>query len=79
MNYFNKMKGHTQSPPRVGMVEILWSWVIGAAGVGTCRLKGIFNTAHALKGQHRITEIFAKPFAHFGPPNSIRCSLQTIA
>ena len=37
MNYFNKMKGHTQSPPRVGMVEILWSWVgsfLGIAAVG---------------------------------------------
>jgi CBS-domain-containing membrane protein len=37
MNYFAKMSGHTQSPPRVSGVEILWSWIgafIGIAGVG---------------------------------------------
>lgn len=37
MNYFQKMRGHTQSPPRVGLVEILWSWIgsfLGIAAVG---------------------------------------------
>jgi CBS-domain-containing membrane protein len=37
MNYFNKMRGHTQSPPQVGVVEIIWSWVgsfLGIAAVG---------------------------------------------
>ena len=37
MNYFNKMHGHTLSPPRVGVVEIIWSWVgsfLGIAVVG---------------------------------------------
>jgi len=37
MIYFAKMKGHTQSPPRVGTAEILWSWVgsfLGIAAVG---------------------------------------------
>ena len=36
-NYFLKMKGTTQSPPRVNLPEILWSWVgsfLGIAAVG---------------------------------------------
>ena len=37
MRYFEKMKGHTQSPPRVDKVEIFWSWLgsfLGIAVVG---------------------------------------------
>lgn len=36
-NYFLKMKGTTQSPPRVNFLEIIWSWVgsfLGIAAVG---------------------------------------------
>ena len=36
MDYFNKMKGTTKSPPAVGVSEIFWSWVgsfIGIAAV----------------------------------------------
>lgn len=36
-DYFVKMKGTTQSPPRVRLQEILWSWVgslIGIASIG---------------------------------------------
>lgn len=36
-NYFLKMKGTTQSPPRVNLREIFWSWVgsfLGIAAVG---------------------------------------------
>jgi len=33
MNYFKKMKGHTQSPPRVSVVETLWSWVGSFLGI----------------------------------------------
>ena len=36
MDYFNKMKGTTKSPPGVGAAEIFWSWVgsfIGIAAV----------------------------------------------
>jgi CBS-domain-containing membrane protein len=36
-DYFLKMKGITQSPPRVNMPEIFWSWVgsfLGIAAVG---------------------------------------------
>ena len=41
-DYFLKMKGITQSPPRVNIPEILWSWVgsflgIGAVGFLDCR------------------------------------------
>ena len=48
MNYFNKMRGHTQSPPRVGLVEILWSWVgsfLGIAAVGLLHFKVLDQTA----------------------------------
>lgn len=37
MEYLKKMKGSTQSPPRVGFREICWSWigsVLGIAAVG---------------------------------------------
>ncbi|MBR9980517.1 MAG: HPP family protein, partial [Desulfatitalea sp.] len=37
MGYFEKMRGRTTSPPRVGRNEIIWSWVgsfIGIAAVG---------------------------------------------
>jgi len=33
MNYFEKMKGRTQSPPRVGNMEIAWSWIGAFAGI----------------------------------------------
>ena len=33
MNYFVKMKGTTQSPPRVRWAEILWSWVGAFLGI----------------------------------------------
>ena len=48
MNYFNKMRGHTQSPPRVGLVEILWSWVgsfLGIAAVGLLHFRVLDQTA----------------------------------
>ena len=32
--YFRKMTGTTQSPPRVGLAEILWSWLGGFLGIG---------------------------------------------
>lgn len=32
--YFRKMTGTTQSPPRVGLVEILWSWLGSFLGIG---------------------------------------------
>jgi CBS-domain-containing membrane protein len=33
MEYFKKMKGGTQSPPRVGAEEIAWSWLGAFAGI----------------------------------------------
>jgi len=33
MRYFEKMKGHTQSPPRVNKVEIFWSWLGSFLGI----------------------------------------------
>ena len=48
MNYFNKMRGHTQSPPRVGLVEILWSWVgsfLGIAAVGLLHFRVLDQSA----------------------------------
>ncbi len=32
--YFRKMTGLTQSPPRVGLWEIIWSWLGAFAGIG---------------------------------------------
>ena len=37
MNYFDKMKGTTKSPPRVSFSEMVWSWIgafLGIAAVG---------------------------------------------
>ncbi len=34
MEYLRKMKGHTQSPPRVSFREIGWSWVGAILGIG---------------------------------------------
>lgn len=36
MNYLQKMKGGGQSPPKVGLLEVLWSWIgsfVGIAGI----------------------------------------------
>jgi CBS-domain-containing membrane protein len=33
-SYIEKMKGTTQSPPRVGLSEIFWSWIGAFAGIG---------------------------------------------
>lgn len=38
MNYFNKMKGGGQSPPQVGYIEILWSWVGSFLGLAAVSL-----------------------------------------
>ena len=32
-DYFKKMKGNTKSPPRVGFVEIVWSWIGAFFGI----------------------------------------------
>jgi CBS-domain-containing membrane protein len=48
MNYLKKMKGHTQSPPRIGIVEILWSWIggfLGIASVGLIHFKLLDQTS----------------------------------
>ena len=48
MNYFNKMRGHTQSPPRVGLIEILWSWIgsfLGIAAVGLLHFRVLDQSA----------------------------------
>jgi len=48
MYYFNKMRGHTQSPPRVGLIEILWSWIgsfLGIAAVGLLHFKVLDQSA----------------------------------
>lgn len=48
MNYIKKMSGHTQSPPRVGPAEILWSWIgsfAGIAAVGLIHFKLLDQTA----------------------------------
>ena len=33
-DYFRKMAGTTQSPPRAGLAEILWSWLGAFLGIG---------------------------------------------
>jgi CBS-domain-containing membrane protein len=33
MDFLNKMKGTTESPPAVGLLEILWSWVGAFLGI----------------------------------------------
>ncbi len=38
MHYFAKMKGGAQSPPRVGISEILWSWVGSFCGISLVTL-----------------------------------------
>lgn len=35
MEYFNKMKGVSKSPPRVSALEIFWSWLGSFLGIGT--------------------------------------------
>ncbi|BBO86703.1 membrane protein (plasmid) [Desulfosarcina ovata subsp. sediminis] len=48
MNYIKKMLGHTQSPPRVAMAEIFWSWIgsfLGIAVVGLIHFKLLDRTA----------------------------------
>lgn len=42
MSYWGKMKGVTQSPPRVGIAEVFWSWIgsfLGIAAVGFLHFK----------------------------------------
>lgn len=38
MNYLQKMKGGGQSPPRVGLMEVLWSWIGSFAGLAAVSL-----------------------------------------
>lgn len=48
MTFFEKVRGHTQSPPRVGAVEILWSWIgsfLGIAAVGLIHFKLLDQTS----------------------------------
>ncbi|MGE4443214.1 MAG: HPP family protein [Desulfomicrobium sp.] len=51
MEYFKKMRGTTQSPPRVALSEVLWSWVgavIGIALVGLVHARLVDQTGQAL-------------------------------
>jgi CBS-domain-containing membrane protein len=48
MNYLHKMKGGGQSPPKVGIGEVLWSWVgsfIGIAAVSLIHYKLLDHTS----------------------------------
>ena len=38
MNYFNKMKGTTKSPPQVSFPEIIWSWFGAFLGIAAVAL-----------------------------------------
>lgn len=40
MEYFRKMRGTTQSPPRVGIAEVVWSWVGAFVGIALVGLIG---------------------------------------
>lgn len=40
MEYFKKMRGTTQSPPRVGNAEVVWSWVGAFLGIALVGLIG---------------------------------------
>ncbi len=47
MNYFDKMKGGGQSPPQVGLTEVLWSWLgsfLGLAAVSLIHYKILDET-----------------------------------
>jgi CBS-domain-containing membrane protein len=51
VEYFRKMRGTTQSPPRVALFEVLWSWVgavIGIALVGLLHARLVDQTGQAL-------------------------------
>jgi CBS-domain-containing membrane protein len=38
LNYFNKMKGTTKSPPQVSLSEITWSWIGAFLGIAAVAL-----------------------------------------
>jgi CBS-domain-containing membrane protein len=38
LNYFNKMKGTTKSPPQVSLSEIIWSWIGAFLGIAAVAL-----------------------------------------
>jgi len=38
MNFLRKMKGTTQSPPAVGSIEIIWSWIGSFLGIAAVSL-----------------------------------------
>lgn len=40
MEYFKKMRGTTQSPPRVGNAEVVWSWLGAFLGIALVGLVG---------------------------------------
>jgi len=40
VEYFRKMRGTTQSPPRVGVTEVVWSWVGAFVGIALVGLIG---------------------------------------
>ncbi len=47
MKYFEKMKGGGQSPPKVGVIEVLWSWIgsfLGIAAVALSHYKMLDQT-----------------------------------
>jgi CBS-domain-containing membrane protein len=51
VDYFKKMRGTTQSPPRVALSEVLWSWtgaVIGIALVGLLHARMVDQAGQAL-------------------------------
>lgn len=48
MTYWGKMKGSSQSPPRVGAIETFWSWIgsfLGIAAVGLIHFQMLDKTS----------------------------------
>ena len=51
MTYLQKMRGNGQSPPRVGLSEVLWSWVgsfLGIAAIALCHYRLLDKTGLVL-------------------------------
>jgi CBS-domain-containing membrane protein len=47
MTYLQKMRGNGQSPPRINLSEVIWSWIgsfLGIAAVGICHYRLLDQT-----------------------------------
>ena len=64
MNFFQKMRGKGQSPPRVSFVEVCWSWIGSFIGIAAVALMHLTRTLHPPGGATALIAVIGGESVH---------------